>query len=76
MKRAWVWIVIAIVVVLLGFVAWNWNSWDDGILYLQDMLAYNETPAQPLNDKGHFAFCKQFVALRNAQRAIYSKFSR
>lgn len=71
MKRAWVWIVIAIVVVLLGFVAWNWNSWDDGILYLQDMLAYNETPAQSLNEKGRFAFCKQFVTLRNAQRAQF-----
>jgi hypothetical protein len=40
-------------------------------LYLQDMFAYSETPAQPLRQDGRFGFCHQFVTLRNAQRAQF-----
>ncbi len=71
MKRVLKWLGIVVLVAIIFFVIVNWNSWDDGILYLQDMAAYTETPAQPLNPNGRFAFCEQFVALRNAQRAQF-----
>jgi hypothetical protein len=71
MKRLLSWIGIVILVAVLVLVAFNWNSLDDGVLYLQDMLAYTETPAQPLAQDGRFGFCHQFVSLRNAQRAQF-----
>ncbi len=71
MTRVLKWFGIVALVVLLTFIIANWNSWDDGVLYLQDMFAYTETPAQPLNGNGRFGFCKQFVTLRNAQRAQF-----
>lgn len=73
MTRVLKWFGIVALVVLLTFIIANWNSWDDGVLYLQDMFAYTETPAQPLNGNGRFGFCKQFVTLRNAQRAQFIK---
>lgn len=71
MRRLVVWIGIGVLVAFLFLLAVNVNSLDDGILYLRDMLAYAETPAQPLNESGRFGFCKQFVSLRNAQRAQF-----
>ncbi len=71
MKRVLKWLALVVLGACLIFVIANWNSWDDGILYLQDMAAYRETPAQPLNENGRFGFCKQFVTLRNAQRAQF-----
>ena len=71
MTRVLKWFGIVALVVLLTFILSNWNSWDDGVLYLQDMFAYTETPPQPLNENGRFGFCKQFVTLRNAQRAQF-----
>ena len=71
MKRALKGFGIVVLIALIFFIALDWNSWDDGILYLQDMLAYSETPARALNENGRFGFCKQFVTLRNAQRAQF-----
>ncbi len=71
MKRVLKWLGIGVLAAFLIIVIANWNSWDDGILYLQDMVAYRETPAEPLNENGRFGFCKQFVTLRNAQRAQF-----
>lgn len=71
MKRALKWLGIAAPVVVLLLLVVNWNSWDDGILYLQALFAYHETPAQPLTESGRFGFCRQFVGLRNAQRAQF-----
>lgn len=71
MKRAVLWVGVALLVVLLALVLLNLNSLDDGVLYLQDMLAYSETSPQPLNASGRFGFCEQFVSLRNAQRAQF-----
>lgn len=71
MKRVLKGIGIGLAAVVLVFVVANWNSWDDGILYLQDMAAYSETSPHPLNESGRFGFCNQFVTLRNAQRAQF-----
>lgn len=71
MKRAVRWLGIFLLLVLGVFIVVNRNSWDDGILYLQDMQAYTETPATPLRADGRFGFCNQFVTLRNAQRAQF-----
>lgn len=71
MRRVVVWIAIVVLCAFLFLLVANANSLDDGILYLRDMLAYSETPAQPLNESGRFGFCKQFVSLRNAQRARF-----
>lgn len=57
--------------VLVVFVHANWNSWDDGIAYLQEMVRYTPAPARALDPKGRFGFCEQFVSLRNAQRAQF-----
>lgn len=56
---------------LLVTIGLNLNSLDDGVRFLQDMFAYSPTPAQPLDPKGRFGFCEQFVTLRNAQRAQF-----
>lgn len=71
MKRALQWLGIIILIAFLVFLGINVNSLDDGGLYLRDMLAYTETPAQPLNENGRFGFCYQIVTLRNAQRAQF-----
>lgn len=58
-------------VLLAFFVLFNLNSLDDGIAYLQDMAAYAPKPSQPLDARGRFGICEQFVTLRNAQRAQF-----
>lgn len=71
MKRVFNWsgiVALGVVALLIGL---NLNSLDDGIRYLQAMFAYAPTPAQPLDPKGRFGFCEQFVTLRNAQRAQF-----
>jgi len=52
-------------------ILFNWNSLDDGVRYLRDMLSYTATPAQPLDAHGRFGFCQQYMTLRNAQRAQF-----
>lgn len=71
MKRALLVIGLAFVAVFLFLAAVNLSSLDDGVLYLQDMAAYSETPSAPLDENGRFGFCRQFVTLRNAQRAQF-----
>lgn len=71
MKRALLVIGLALLAVFLLLIAINLPSLDDGVLYLQDMVAYSETPARPLDENGRFDFCRQFVMLRNAQRAQF-----
>lgn len=53
------------------FAGANLNSLDDGIRYLRSMTDYMTTPSQPLDERGKFGFCPQFVTLRNAQRAQF-----
>lgn len=71
MKRALLWVGIVVLISFLVFLGINLNSLDDGVVYLRDMFAYTPAPAQPLNAKGRFGFCHQFVTLRNAQRAQF-----
>lgn len=71
MKRALIWIGLVVLVLFAAFVVLNLASLDDGVLYLQDMAAYSEAPARPLDESGRFGFCHQFVTLRNAQRAQF-----
>lgn len=71
MKRVLKGVGIALLVILLALVVVNWNSWDDGVLYLQDMAAYTDVSPRPLNENGRFGFCNQLVMLRNAQRAEF-----
>ncbi len=49
----------------------NVNSLDDGMRYLQNVANYVPSPTQPLDARGKFGFCEQFMALRNAQRAQF-----
>ncbi len=62
---------VVVLGILLLVIAVNLPSLDDGVLYLQDMAAYRETPPQRLDEGGRFGFCHQFVTLRNAQRAQF-----
>lgn len=71
MRRVLLWVGGALLAVLVLFVVLNLASLDDGVLYLQDMAAYNDTPAKSLDEGGRFGFCHQFVTLRNAQRAKF-----
>lgn len=71
MRRAVKWIGTGLVAVLALVAILNLASLDDGILYLQDMTTYSETPVKPLDANGRFGFCYQFVQLRNAQRAQF-----
>jgi len=68
----WLGAVLAVVgLVLLALVVFNWNSLDDGLRYVRDMVAYKPPPAVALDPAGKFGFCEQFVTLRNAQRAQF-----
>jgi hypothetical protein len=71
MKRVLLWAGIIVLGILLLVLVVNLPSLDDGLLYVQDMLAYQETPARSLDENGRFGFCYQFVTLRNAQRAQF-----
>lgn len=71
MKRAVFGLGIGALSLLALFALGNWNSLDDGIRYLQEMFAYASSSSQPLDPRGKFGFCDQFVTLRNAQRAQF-----
>ena len=71
MKRAAL-VFSAIFLIVLGVLLFtNWNSLDDGIAYLQHMATYAPNANAPLEARGKFGFCYEFVKLRNAQRAQF-----
>lgn len=71
MKRFLVGVGIFVVACTGLFAAANFNSLDDGIRYLRAMRDYTTAPLQSLDEHGKFGFCRQFVTLRNAQRAQF-----
>jgi hypothetical protein len=71
MKRILAGLGICLLVVLALLVLVNWNSVDDGIRFLYAMATYAPPPPDPLDARGKFGFCEQFVSLRNAQRAQF-----
>ncbi|HZQ07455.1 MAG TPA: M28 family peptidase [Anaerolineae bacterium] len=71
MKRVLKWLGALVLFVFAVLIVFNWNSLDDGLRYVRDMLAYTSTPAKPLAANGRFGFCQQYMTLRNAQRAQF-----